>query len=742
MFLKPKVANLVAIGFLVFLVTVFFWKVLFKGLVPFPGDLLVGAYYPWLEYKWGYSVGVPVKNGLISDVFSEMYVWKHLVIDSFKIGQWPLWNPYSYSGYPLLANFSSGALYIFNSLLLLGIKGWSTMIMIQVAGTAIGMYCFLILRKYGKVAALGGAIAFAFSASMMGRLEWNSAGHVTMWLTVTLALLEYYFEKNRRAILLLPVAIFLMITAGHFQTMLYSFLIIGLFTLHKLILKKNKAITFEIVLFSFFGLCLSAIQLLPTISMMNQSIRFSEGAVDRDNFGLLPAANLITMIAPDFFGNPATANFWGFLNYSETIFYPGILGFAALLWGVFNYKKLTDLPKISLLLGIITILMAFDNTIGKLIYILKVPFLSTGYAARIAVVLMFTTSILISEWLERLPKMKLKEAVFPFMAILLFLIPGYLIPKYSITVFSADAALMTSWLANMTVAIRNLVLPGLLTAGLLFLVIFRKFRIVTFFILGLLVADQFRFGWKYNPFVSSEFVYPNTAVTDFLKSQPGYFRVDSSSGPILPAQTWSMFGLYSASGYDPLVGSEYASEYSRQLNQSEGASRYSLLGRYGGKDMGEYNIKYLLTDRDNFKIQESFSDNWTKDFETDKITIFRNKEFKERAEWLGSGQGEAKIDLYTPNSVSIIYTADSDGEIVLRDSWASGWIATVNGITQPISKYRNVFRIVKVPAGTGILLMDYRPREWQVGKLLFYVGVLAWVSGGVYIIKHNKYEKA
>ncbi len=78
-----------------------------QGKVPFPGDVLVGAYYPWLDYKWGFPAGVPVKNSLLSDSFSQFLPWKYLVIDQFKNGQFPLWNNYAYSGYPLLANYAS-----------------------------------------------------------------------------------------------------------------------------------------------------------------------------------------------------------------------------------------------------------------------------------------------------------------------------------------------------------------------------------------------------------------------------------------------------------------------------------------------------------------------------------------------------------------------------------------------------------------------------------------------------------
>src|SRR5260221_5955718 len=65
--------------------------------IPFPGDLLVGSYFPWFDYY-----KVPVHNPLISDVFSQFYLWKKITIESYLLGQWPLWNPYSFTGTPLL----------------------------------------------------------------------------------------------------------------------------------------------------------------------------------------------------------------------------------------------------------------------------------------------------------------------------------------------------------------------------------------------------------------------------------------------------------------------------------------------------------------------------------------------------------------------------------------------------------------------------------------------------------------
>lgn len=73
--------------------TALFWPFFTKKLLPIPADIITGVYYPWLDYKWGYAVGVPVKNPLLSDVPSLLYPWRSLAIDELKAFRWPLWNP-------------------------------------------------------------------------------------------------------------------------------------------------------------------------------------------------------------------------------------------------------------------------------------------------------------------------------------------------------------------------------------------------------------------------------------------------------------------------------------------------------------------------------------------------------------------------------------------------------------------------------------------------------------------------
>src|SRR5258706_8310785 len=73
-----------------------------KSLVPFPSKYLVTFFPPWSA-----SYGMPLKNNAMPDVITQIYPWKKLTIDTWKLGQIPLWNPYSFSGTPHEANYQS-----------------------------------------------------------------------------------------------------------------------------------------------------------------------------------------------------------------------------------------------------------------------------------------------------------------------------------------------------------------------------------------------------------------------------------------------------------------------------------------------------------------------------------------------------------------------------------------------------------------------------------------------------------
>jgi hypothetical protein len=303
-------------------------------------------------------------------------------------------------------------------------------------------------------------------------------------------------------------------------------------------------------------------------------------------------------------------------------------------------------------------------------------------------------------------------------------------------VFGQDPGLMEWWIGNMVVARRNLVWPMMLVFGLAGSLVLRRFVITKWLVVVIIVFDLFRFGWKYTPFVDKDWVYPKTEVLSWLADREGLFRVESKKGPFLPANTWAMYGLDAASGYDPLAPREYVSEYSLQLNHSNSESRYSILESYDPTDLGEFNIKYLLDDKEHFTRGVA---DWDVAYETDKMQVLENPEVRPRIGWEADGDvGEIDILKYEAQEIGIRYKASGPARMIVRDSWDEGWRAWVNGEEQSIGKYRNVFRSILVPAGEGEVVMRYEPKEWKLAKNLAAVGLISWLLLGIKVLRKDK----
>ncbi len=132
---------------IIFIVLIFFYPI-FKGHIPFPGDLLVNFYEPYKAYSvLGYVPGsVPTKNQG-ADVVRHMFPWKSFTVDSLKQGEIPFWNPHNFSGNPLMANFQSAVFYPLSAVffLLPMLPAWTLYILLSPVLAAFFM--FLLFRR-------------------------------------------------------------------------------------------------------------------------------------------------------------------------------------------------------------------------------------------------------------------------------------------------------------------------------------------------------------------------------------------------------------------------------------------------------------------------------------------------------------------------------------------------------------------------------------------------------------------
>lgn len=762
-FLKKlyKREHILALVILLIITLIFFYPV-FKNQLPFPGDLLTGGYFPWVDYKWGYEVGVPVKNSAISDVFSAAYPLKNLATGYIKQGVLPLWNPFVFAGSPLLANWQAGVFYPLNILMIIfeNIYGWTLMIILQPLFASVFMYFFLRKIRLSLLPALFGAIVFAFSGYFMIFLEYNylQAG---IWLPLLLYFVEsYIWERKIRYLVFATLIVFVTLSAGNFQISLYSLMLSAVYLLCRLkfssIVGKVKIIT-SLGVFCILGVGLISLQLIPTFELFLNSIRAVDSNIIQQNFGLLPIKNLITFLVPDFFGNPATKNFTGFL-YHETSGYFGIIPLMFVLLAIKQRRNFfTNFFSIVFL---IVLALVFDTFVGKSVYLLKISLISTSYASRALFILTFCAAVLAAQGLElfSLNKRLLTRAfigLFSFLAIIFSLL--FIYTKYPSFHLSLDRF-------SPEVAIRNLFLPIVLVLSTIVLIVrVRNVKLLKIILIALTLLDLFRFGWKYNPFVKKELIYPTTPVIDYLVNKSSNFRIEREKTEVLPPNTWMPFGLYSASGYDPLVYLPYA-QFFNVVNGNpaeSGVSRYEELGYYNSPLVDLLGIKYLVAakrengriSKESLVISNSISDpKYKKVFEDKTLVILENSAVLPRAmlyrnyvvdsNYLSAlnsihkgislnnqviinksinlpsasnSSSSAQIINYSANKVTISTTTDESAILMLTDTNYPGWKAYVNGQKTELLLADGIFKAVIVPKGVTKVDFVFESDSFKVG---------------------------
>jgi len=747
--------NIFPIFFLFLITCLFFYKTISKGLIPFPGDMLVGAYYPWLDYKWGgFLTNVPIKNPLISDVFSIVYPNKNLIINSFKSLNFPLWDQFSYSGHPLLASFD-GVFNPFNLLILIfnSIYGWTLIIFCQFLFSAITMFFFLKEIYKNKLSSITGAITYSFSGFAIVWSQFTSIGFAMVCLPLIFLCIELFFKTRKiKYLLFLSPLYFLLMTAGHFQALVYGCFFSGFFFLWKLFSNKEKIK--NKILFYFIsvtiGLALMTVQLFPTIELSKYSIRFSENYISEYNYGLLSLDKIVTLFIPDYFGNPTTFNYWGSFNYFETVIYVGIVALFSLIFSIFNFKKLKD-EKFFLFTNILVLLLAFNTTIGKLIYITKFPGLSTSAAGRIIFISIFCFAILTANFIENISVNNFKNTIRYYWGYFLFLL---LTTVFTLFLYKGSFSYIELH-KNYTISIRNLILPIILSISTVSVLVFIKnINSKRILLLLIIIFDLFRFGWKFTPFVNKEYFFPKTNIITFLQNQSGLFRIEKEKGPLLTPNTWMAYGLSSTSGYDPMALRSYSLFYDEYLNKSTtpGVSRYSEIDKYDANNLGEANVKYLLAlkykkignndkispDGDHLNDKFNLKD-WKKVYEYGSVVVLENKKFKPRIEIKNQNNQESISSVsYSANKISFEANCLKDNcTLILRDTWYPGWKAFINKKEVRIDKYLNIYRQIDISKGKSLIEFVFQPKSFYYGLYVSGFAFTIWIVF-ILIIRNKK----
>lgn len=655
-FKSPKSATTAALLALCFALALLFWPVFFQGKVLVPGD--IPGTDPFLSAPNRSAVTRP-QNTLLADQIEQFYVWHTVAATGMRDeGQVPLWNPYIFTGQPLLANSQSSLFYPPNLFLHLMSPGKVATLRICFNLLVAGLFTFLFGRelKISPAGSLVAALSFALSGPL---LVW--VGFPLANVVACLPFLMWAGERLLRrggypAACLLGGGMGLSLLAGHPET---SFQVLAVFSLYFLVrvvfLDEERRLKIRLLLGFLLavlvGALVSGVQIVPFLDFMQQSSTFARGGRGGHGGGSFfysPewVANLVTgftLFCPNFFGNPLDQNYiWpfaSFQNYNEQAVYFGIVPLALATGALFaDAKRRPVYILASLALFCLTVawhLPGFEA-------VSHLPIFSMAPNKRLRLPFVFLGAVLAGYGYDTLREhldsprfvgqrrflwgagaiLLLTLALFVWIVTAKFTV-GPSVPPDSFrhllfyNVFSAS-----QWRTFLPLAVALAAAGGYLasrtSAGM------RRF--FPTLVLLLVFVELVGLGWGYNPAVSEDEILPAAPAVDFMKAREREpFRILTTDGFFYPNFA-AVYGIGDVAGYDVPVYQRFSDLYLAQGGKSVGEQIDSRQQWDPDWPLVDFlNVKYVVSPR------ELKAAKYQKVYRVANLNIYRNSQALPRA---------------------------------------------------------------------------------------------------------------
>lgn len=770
-------------------VSLFFFYPIFKGKIPFPGDLLVGNYGPYSAYSYfGVAPGGIPNKAQGSDTLRINFPWKEFAIKALAKGELPFWNPYNFAGTPFLANFQGGIFYPLNILFLFLPITFAWTIYVFAEPLLALLFTYLLLREFKLSAksSIFGSVVFAFSSYMVVWLEYGNFGHALVWLPLALLLIEKNLKKIK-VLTILALIFFLTVSifAGYVQISIYVFFFSFVFLLFRIFALKvknpYKKILFFLPIFILPSL-LAAFQLLPTLELFFQSARNAYSPSDIA-VRLIPLSHILTTFVPDFFGNPATRNYWLTGTYIERVTYIGVIPLFFFLFALM--KKQSALFWFFAIFSGVIYFISFKNPISLFFYSLPIPFINTTVPTRAIGLFCFASAICSAFGFESWQKNSKKSVYSPL--IILGITYGCLwLSVYSLSHFLPNLSV------NLAIAKRNLFLPTLIFMSLAFLLMQARFikqqKLIVALLFFITISDLFYFFHKITPFSPLAFFYPQTEIMHELKNIQGIDRSWGYGSAFIEANLQTRERIFSTDGYDPLFIKNYAeliatshtgkppsSVFRTDVNIASGFGTDSLrMNVYRQKILNLTGVKYILNKidasadaqkADTFTFpEEKYKLIWgkspwqiyqnlqaapriflTADYqvitdggtvlntifkpyfnETKTIILNQNPNIKPAFNLNSS----VKLISYQPDKIEINTNSDKDALLFISDNYYPGWEVKIDGESGKIYRADYSFRAVLIKKGKHEVVFSYYPMSFDLGikiSLITFASLMLFV---------------
>jgi hypothetical protein len=390
------------------------WKINLRDRMVWPGLALFVL--PFVLF-WAETLGRRVFYH--HDLQYYFFPYHKLVVDITANGHLPLWNPYAFSGIPLLGDGQTAMFYPPNWLfwLLPPIHALTVVVLLHFSIAGVGMWLYLRRLHFGWLAAFVAALAYMFNGFLVARVV-----HLSIMAGAALIPLIFWSverllqQRSRRAFVLAAVLVGVQALAGHPQVPIYTGVGLGVYLLTLTLLGWRRTRRWQSMVplatlagIYLVGYALAAIQLVPWIEFASFSPRAANASYEFVTFQSLTSFDWLLFLFPYGYGGlretwlqsgPA----WDLPVYLwERLAYVGLLPLALSIVGIADLRRLRNraqrgdsasLPAqfqterlialIAVLVVLLLIAAGSSTPFGRLVYLLPAIGKLRAYARAVA----------------------------------------------------------------------------------------------------------------------------------------------------------------------------------------------------------------------------------------------------------------------------------------------------------------------------------------------------------------------
>lgn len=658
----------------------------FTSKLPVPVDDAMRP-YPWR----GIFGEVTPRNGITNDAATLFLPWHHAAREELKHFRAPLWNRYSFSGYPLLGNAETAP---FSPLFLATLFVRLPKQIVAMAGLKLFvalLFAYLLLKreKTSDAAAVFAAVAFAWSTVMTIFLYYSFAAVIAFLPAALFALLRAVDDPRKAHVVQVALVVGTLLANGHPESVLHVAMGCAGVLAVDLAFSNDRRAWLRGFRFACigaaFGLALSAPAWVPGLEQVLRSERL---ALMRSGtlVGGIPATAAWAMVMPNGFGSPLRHNYSWWIGYGRVAFsYVGLLPLVVFL-GAMIAPRTSWRDRALGALAILLLLIAMDWTV-------------VGHALTALPGLAHATN-------EKLRFVTL---------FLVVMVAAKALDTRRIWIWIAIAAVPVVALAVYVYVHKRMLLGPLDLAGVASVVVF--FAVPRKWAAALVALELFALNAGFNALADAKYYRPRLPIVGAIKARAGSepFRVAGTGFTFSPNAS-ALYELEDIRGSDPMGFQSYDLYLGRftTLDGPEIARRVDDPSR---AELDFLNVRFLMTEP-----EARLDARWREIYRGADGVLFENTKVLPRF-FSATARVEA-IRETAPGEFSMRVVAPAAATVVSSEVAAPGRTVRVNGRVVPIRLAEGAFIAFQVPAGISDIRLTYRPLSYWISVAVAFFAAL------------------